>query len=104
MFSFYGVSAKKNHPKIITGPINWFAIPQIYLHPLEYIIRLMRKLLVKLRFGDFQNFFKVLFTSKAFFTPKTTQKSSHISEKGAILAKFISMFNRYVKVFDKIVI
>ena len=95
------------HPKIVTGPLNGCDIVWIRLCPLEYMLKVRTKLLVKLRFGNFLIFFKFLFTwlyviimSRTRFIvnlhSKTTQKSLQISRNRAAWTKFtFSAFDKF---------
>ena len=87
MLSFYSVSEKKIRPKIVIGPLNEFGILQVCLRPLEYIIRFLIKLLVKLRFGDSEIFLRFC-SLLIFFPPQKPPKNHHTSLK-KLLAKLL---------------
>ena len=99
---FWRCFRPKIHPKIVIILLNKFGIPQVCFRPLEYIIRLPTKLLVKLRFGDFRIFLK--FCSLIIISlPQKLPKNHHTSLEGVASTKFLLMFKIHVKVFDKIV-
>ena len=80
IFNFANVFTLKN-PKIATGPLNSCDIVWIWVYPIEYLSRFLTKLLVKLRFGDFQIFLEFL---HPFLDSKGHPKKSQIFEKSVV--------------------
>lgn len=80
IFNFANVFTSKN-PKIATGSLNSCDIVWIWVYPVEYLSRFLTKLLVKLRFGDFQIFLEFL---HPFLHSKSHPQKSQIFEKSVV--------------------
>ena len=96
------VHSKKYH-KIITGPVNGCGILQTGLRCLEYIIRFLIKLLVKLCFENFWILLKFCWLFKIFAPQKPPWNCHRCLKRMQLLPKLLDLLKIYVESFDKIV-